>query len=279
MVDQREQTGKDMVRHEPEQGQVTGSAAEVYEEFFVPALFREWATRVAEAAEIQSGWRVLDVACGTGILARTVAAWVGPEGRVVGLDINEGMLEVARRKAPDIEWRQGRAESLPFDTHSFDATVSQFGLMFFADKRAAIQEMLRVLRPGGHLVVAVWDSLENTPGYAAVTVLLQRLFGRQAADSLRAPFALGDSQLLQSLFTQAGIPDARITLHVGTARFPSIRSWMYTDIRGWTLADVVDDAQFEQLCQEAEQVLQPFAREDGTVAFSIPAYVITATKA
>lgn len=269
-----QQSGQDQDR-----GQVSGSAAEVYEQFFVPALFREWAIRVADAAMIQPGWRVLDVACGTGILARTIAERMGSTGTVVGIDLNEGMLQVAKRKAPKIEWRQGHAESLPFDTHSFDATVSQFGLMFFEDRRAALQEMIRVLKPGGQLAVAVWASVEQSPGYAAMIALLQRLFGKRAAEGLRAPFILGDPKLLQTIFTEAGIPGARIVLQEGTARFPSLRSWMYTDIKGWTLADMIDDEQFEQLCHEAEQTLKSYVAADGSVAFSAPAYIITATKA
>jgi ubiquinone/menaquinone biosynthesis C-methylase UbiE len=262
-----------------DRGQVNSNAAEVYEEFFIPALFREWAPRVASAANIQPGWRVLDVACGTGILARTIAERIGSTGIVAGLDLNEGMLQVARHKAPHIEWRQGRAESLPFDTHSFDATVSQFGLMFFEDRHAALEEMMRVLKPGGHLAVAVWAAVEESPGYAAMIDLLQRLFGASVAGSLRAPFVLGDPRLLQRLFAEAGIPKAKIVHHAGTARFPSLRSWMYTDIRGWTMADMIDDEQFERLCREAEQVLKPYVAADGTVAFNIPAYIITATKA
>jgi len=96
-----------------DRGQVNTSAAEVYEAFFVPALFQEWGGPVAEAAQVQAGQRVLDVACGTGVLARAVAEHVGPEGEVVGLDINEGMLAVARQKAPHLEWHQGPAEAIP----------------------------------------------------------------------------------------------------------------------------------------------------------------------
>jgi ubiquinone/menaquinone biosynthesis C-methylase UbiE len=154
---------------ESERGQVTRSTAEVYEDFFVPALFQEWASRVADAALISSGQRILDVACGTGVLAHKAADRVGASGSVVGLDLNEGMLAVAKRKAPEIEWWQGHAEALPFVSNSFDAVVCQFGLMFFENRCAAIEEMVRVLRQGGHLAIAVWDSLENTPGYAAVT--------------------------------------------------------------------------------------------------------------
>jgi len=259
-------------------GQVIASAAEVYEEFFLPALFQEWASRVLEAARIQPGERVLDVACGTGVLARAAAAHTGAHGTVAGFDLNDGMLAVARRKAPHIEWRQGRAEALPFDDASFDAVVSQFGLMFFEDRSAALREMMRVLRPGGRMTVAVWDSIDRIPGYAAVTGLLQRLFGEPAADALRMPFTLGDPQDLRSLFADAGIPTVRITTQRGTARFPSIESWMYTDVKGWTLADMIDDAQFGQLLEEARRVLRRFVTADGTVAFDSAAHIITATK-
>jgi ubiquinone/menaquinone biosynthesis C-methylase UbiE len=261
-----------------EKGQVTRNAAEVYEEFFLPALFQQWASRVADAAGVQSGQRVLDVACGTGVLARTVANRVGAAGAVVGVDVNEGMLAVAKQKAPEIEWRHGRAESLPLASASFDVVVSQFGLMFFEDRRAALQEMLRMLQPGGRLAVAVWGSLDNTPGYAAMADLLQQLFGEQVAGALHAPFVLGDSQNLRSLFVDAGMPNAQITTQEGTARFPSIQSWVSTEIKGWTLADVLDEAQYGRLLKEAERALRGFTTADGTVAFSMPAHIVTATK-
>jgi SAM-dependent methyltransferase len=261
--------------NDSDKGQVSRNAAEVYEEFFVPALFQEWASRVAGAAKIQAGQRVLDVACGTGILARTVAEWVGPTGSVVGLDVNEGMLAVAARKAPRIEWRQGLAEDLPFDSDSFDAVVSQFGLMFFEDKVAALQEMVRVLRPGGRLAVAVWDSLDHIPGYAAMVALLQRLFGEQAASGLRPPFSLGNLPKLQTLLAEAGLSEAEIMTQTGVTRFPSLQAWVYTDVKGWVLADLLDEAQFELLLKEAEQALQPFVTAQGTVSFASSAHIIT----
>lgn len=261
-----------------DKGQVNHSAAKVYETFFVPALFQEWAVRVVDAAQIQPGQRVLDVACGTGIVARTAAEQVGSEGFVTGLDINDGMLSVARQKNTTIDWRQGRAEALPFDDHTFDAVISQFGLMFFEDRATAIQEMMRVLKPGGRLTVAVWGALDDTPGYAALTDLLQHLFGEKAADSLRMPYILGDTQALKTIFTEAGLPDAHITTHDGTARFPSIDAWMYTDIKGWVLADMLDDDQFALLLKEAQQTLKPFINADGKVAFRSPAHIVTAVK-
>ena len=188
------------------------------------------------------------------------------------------MLAVARRKAPGIEWRQGPAEALPFDSASFDAVVSQFGLMFFENRPTAIQEMTRVLRPGGRLAVAVWGSLENTPAYAALANLVQQLFGEQAAAVFRAPFVLGNPQVLQAVFAEAGLPNAEVTTQTGTARFPSIHAWVDAEVRGWTLGDVIDASGVEQLLREAEDVLHPFVTAEGTVMFDMPALIVTATK-
>jgi SAM-dependent methyltransferase len=258
-------------------GQVAGDAARVYEAFFVPSLFGQWGDGMMEAAGVAPGHRVLDVGCGTGVLARAAAERTDP-GLVTGIDINDGMLAVAREAAPDVTWQTGRAEDLPFAADAYDAVVSQFGLMFFQDREKAIAEMLRVLRPGGRLAVAVWDSLENTPGYEKAAALLHRLFGAEAADSLRVPYCLGDAEALTTLFTDAGVPGAVVTRHDGTARFDSIASWMHTDVKGWTLADVLDDAQFAELLAAAETELAEFVTEEGTVAFPAPALVVTAEK-
>jgi len=261
-----------------DRGQVSASAAETYDEFFVPALFGEWAPRVAEFAGLRPTMHVLDVACGSGVLALEAARAVSPAGAVVGLDLNPGMLEVARKKSPDVEWCEGAAESLPFESESFDAVVSQFGLMFFDDKEASLGEMWRVLRPGGRLVIAVWDSLENTPGYAAITQLLDRLFGDETADLLRAPYSLGNRHALEALLETALNVRANVRRVPGTARFPSIRGWMYTDVRGWTLADKIDDTEYECLVSEAEQELREFVQADGSVEFSHPALIGSVTK-
>jgi ubiquinone/menaquinone biosynthesis C-methylase UbiE len=259
-------------------GQVTRSAAEVYDDLFPPALFNEWAPRVANLAGLTPGMRVLDVACGTGVLSLVAADSVRPDGSVVGLDLNPGMLDVAMRKAPHIDWREASAEAIPYEDATFDAVLSQFGLMFFQDKAVAIREMMRVLRASGNLAIAVWDSLENVTGYDAITRLLSRLFGDRIAESLRAPYSLGEVRELSSLFSDAGVPDIEITTLERTARYPSIRYWMEADIRGWTLADVLDDEQFELLVSEAETDLARFVTNDGTVEFRSPAHVVTATK-
>jgi SAM-dependent methyltransferase len=262
-----------------ETGQVTQSAAEIYDKLFLPALFDEWVPRVVEAARLEPGMRVLDVACGTGVLSLAAYEAVAPNGSVTGLDLNSGMLRVAKQKAPQIEWHEGPAEALPFEDASFDAVISQFGLMFFQDQVGAIREMARVLRPGGHLAVAVWDSFEHIKGYAAAAEILADMFGDAAAESVRAPYSLGDKQILSPLFSEAGIADFSITTHDGTARYPSIRYWMEADIKGWTLSDKLSDDEFEALVRRAESDLSQFVNADGTVEFNSPAHIVTASKA
>lgn len=255
-------------------------AANAYQSLFVPALFQQWAPWVVAAANLQPGERVLDVACGTGVLALAAAACVGANGAVAGLDANPGMLAVAARLAPDIDWRQGLAEALPYPDQAFEAVISQFGLMFFGDKRRALDEMLRVLVPGGHLAVAVWDSLANTPAYAAEVALLARLAGEQAADALRAPFVLGDMQALEALFSEAGVASPKIVTHKGRAHFPSIRAMVEADLRGWlpVMGVNLDEALIARLLVEAEQVLAPYVAADGQVVFDLPAHIVRAVK-
>lgn len=258
----------------------TRSPAEIYDELFVPALFQQWGGIVADAAQIMPGDQVLDVACGTGVLACAALDRVGPRGLVIGLDPNTDMLSVARRKGTRVEWREGKAESLPFPDASFDAAISQFGLMFFDDPPTALREMMRVLRPGGRLAVAVCDALEHSPGYAVLAQLLRQLFGDRIADAFRAPFILGDPERLLSICAAAGIADARVAPHSRTVRFASIRSLISTERACvWTLGGMLDDAQFAALLKEAERAFKPFVGAEGVVAFEMPALIITASRA
>jgi SAM-dependent methyltransferase len=256
------------------------AAATAYEDLFVPALFRQWAPLVVSAADIQPGQRVLDVACGTGVLAREVALRVGPSGHTAGLDITLGMLEVAKRIAPAIEWKQGPADALPFPDQSFDAVVSQFGLMFFPDRKKALREMLRVLVSGGRCAVAVFDSLDNLPAYADEVALLERSAGSQAADALRAPFVLGEKDGLVQLAEEAGVTSIEVATHMGTARFPSVRSLVEADLRGWlpVMGVFLEEAKIQQILEEAEEALSPYVNEHGQAVFSVSAHIVGGAK-
>lgn len=259
-------------------GQVTTDAADYYEKYFVPALFKERTGPLLEIAQVSAGHIVLDVGCGTGILARDAWQRMTCSGAVTGIDRNEGMIAAAARVEPGIEWRVGLAESLPFADASFDRVISQFALMFFEDRQKALSEMWRVTRPGGCLAVAVWDSLENTPGYAAMVDLHVRLFGEQVANELRTPYGLGDEEALGALFKDAGIVDFSLSTRDGLARFASIKAWVDLDVEGWTLGEMIGPEGRDSLVQAAEVEMQKFVQADGSVAFPSPCHLVTAAK-
>ncbi len=271
--------------------QIAGARA--YEALFVPSLIGPFAPIVADAAGIRPGDRVLDVACGTGVLTREAARRSGPSGRVSGLDANPGMLAVAREQAaaapasaamvPEapIEWHQDRAESLPFADASFDVVTSQFGLMFFSDRAGAIAEMRRVLRPGGRLAVAVWTAIDAIPAFAAELALFERLAGAAAADALRGPFSLGDTAALAQLFAATARPAAsrvEITTHASVARFASVRTLVEADLRGWLpiIGVHLPEPVIADTLAAADAALAPYVtREpDGAVTFPTSAHVV-----
>jgi SAM-dependent methyltransferase len=255
-------------------------AARAYESLHVPALFREWAPRVLDAAEVEAGERVLDVACGTGVLAREALKRTAPGGFVAGVDPAPGMLAVADELAPEIEWRPGVAEDIPYPPETFDAVVSQFGLMFFTDRTRAIRDMVRVLKPGGSLAVAVWDTLENSDAYREEVALLDRVGGKAAGDALRAPFVLGHIPDLAQLFRDAGVDGIAVTTFTGTARFPDIRTMVESDLRGWlpVMGVNLSETQMQQILAEAESALKDYLTPKGTVAFEAPAHIVIASR-
>lgn len=256
-------------------GQVPASAAEVYRDFFVPALFDQWPEHVLAAAGLVAGDDVLDVGCGTGVLAEAAARRLGDAGSITAVDVNEAMLVVARRSNERVDWKKAAAEQLPFADGSFDRVISQFALMFFEDRPTALTEMRRVTRDGGSVTLATWAEMAESPGYATLSRLLQRLFGDAAAAALAAPFCLGSSDELHDLVA-AVLPDVAVSRREGTARFDSLEAWMHTEIRGWTLADAIDDDQYIELLGAAEVELAAFVRPDGTVRFPAPALLATA---
>ena len=261
-----------------ERGQVTSSAAEIYDQFYLPALFRQWTPFMINAAKIRSGYDVLDVACGTGVLARDIYPHVGRAGSVTGLDVNDGMLAVARKSEPEIEWIADKAEQLPFEDDRFDAVVSQFGMMFFEDRNAAVAEMVRVLKPGQQLAVAVWDGLETTPGYCDLVGILDRLFGSEVAQGLRSPYNMGDREMFKAYFDVPELADVIVETHVGSTNFDSIQEWVFTDVKGWVMSEAFGDAEMALLLKEAETSLAKYADDHGRVKFDAPAHLLSARK-
>jgi ubiquinone/menaquinone biosynthesis C-methylase UbiE len=200
--------------------------AEIYETFMGPAIFRPLAQLfVRAAARPRAGERALDLACGTGMVARHLAPEVGPEGRVVGVDRNPGMLAVARSLAPPVgakvDWVGGDAVALPLPGGSFDLVTCQQGLQFFPDRAAALEHVRRVLAPGGRVALALWRSIEHHPVFAELAEAELAHLGPLGVtyDDVVLPFSLSDPDEIRALLESAGFPEIRLGTGEVVARF------------------------------------------------------------
>lgn len=187
--------------------QLTPNPAETYERYLGPAIADPWTLVLLEYAAPQPGERGLDVACGTGSVARHTAPLVGVKGKVVALDLSPEMLAVARSlPAPvgaEIEWREGNAVALALPDHAFDLVLCQQGLQFFCDRTASLREMRRVLTDGGRVVLSVWQALQRHPIYEALFEATARHL-RASISDLALSFSLGDAEELRALLSDAG---------------------------------------------------------------------------
>jgi ubiquinone/menaquinone biosynthesis C-methylase UbiE len=256
--------------------QVSLDAAEQYEARFVPAIFAAWAPLLADTAGIRPGQEVLDVACGTGIVARTVADRLAGTGRVVGVDLNDGMLDVARRLRPDLEWRHGDVTDLPFPDRSFDAALCQMALMFFPDRVRALQEMARVTRPGGVVALAVPASLDAQPAYGPFVDLAAREAGPEATSLLGSYWACGHPDHLRRLASAAGLEVRAVEAHVGTARFASAEELAVTEVEGSPLVDRITPEAYAAIRAGSRTVLAPFIAPDGTLHAPLHGLILAA---
>jgi ubiquinone/menaquinone biosynthesis C-methylase UbiE len=266
-----------------EHWQLAGNTADAYEQFLVPSIFAPWARRLVALLRLQPGERVLDVACGTGVVARLAAQHVGQDGHVVGVDLNSGMLEVARSLPPAagavVEWREANALALPFPEAEFDVVGCQNGLQFFPDRRAALREMYRVLAPAGRLALLVWRTIDESPGFAALADALDRDVS-QAAAMMRAPFAFGNGEELRALIGQAGFRDVDIRAATETVRFPSPEEFFARQVASSPLREplssVTDDVRSE-LMRDVGDRLRAFVHTDG-LAFPMQAHLALAVR-
>ena len=251
--------------------------AVAYEELWVPALFGQWSKIVATEAMLEPEHQVLDVACGTGVLTNEVASRLRNAAQVTGIDNNPGMLSVAMEHNKEIRWEQGPAENLPFQDHRFDIVLCQFGLMFFSDRVKAVQEMVRVLKPGGRMLVTVWDALENIPAYSKIALTIEKYGGSKVREILNRPFELGDKHILQSTFNEAGVSDISIATHTGTARFPDLKSMLDADLRGWLpiLGITFGEQDIQEIYNDASVALGSYISPNGNVNFNLTAHVVT----
>jgi ubiquinone/menaquinone biosynthesis C-methylase UbiE len=257
--------------------QLSLDTAEAYESAFVPALFEPWARIVVDAAGVREGDRVLDVACGTGIVARVAADRAGPKGSVVGIDRNPAMLAVAKRLRPDIEWREGDASGLPFLARSFDIVVCQAALMFFPDPRASLKEMARAVKDDGTVAIHVWERLQDQPAYRPFIDVAARSAGPDATDLLGSYFSRGDLSELWRLLEAGGLWPAATITEATMLRFGSVDEFVMTEVQSTPLGERLAGDAVARIIEDSREALRAYTSPDGTLDIPIRGHVITAT--
>jgi SAM-dependent methyltransferase len=267
-----------------EQWQLSGNAAELFERYMVPAIFGPWGADLVTRAAPQPVARVLDVACGTGVIARLAAPQVGVAGQVRGLDINAEALAVARSLPPppgaSITWHEGSAVAMPFADATFDLVLCQQGLQFFPDRPAALREMHRVLAPGGRVTLSVWRAIQHSPAYAVLADALERHGFAEVAASRRAPFVLGSAEEIRALLAEAGFQHVTMHLAVKMARFASpelfVRLQTTASVTAPTsvFARVSEEAR-RALIRDVSTALRSYV-DDAGLAFPMAAHVAVA---
>jgi ubiquinone/menaquinone biosynthesis C-methylase UbiE len=236
----------------------SGTAAENYQRYFVPAIAEPVSVPLLAAAALRPGERVLDVACGTGVIARRAAEQVGPGGTVTAIDLSPEMIEVARvtaaPAAPPIEWHAGDAASLPFPDSAYDVVLCQMALMFMENRAAAVAEMRRVLQPGGRVVVSTPGPMQ--PVFTALERAIVEHIGADLGMFVRAVFSMHDPDAVAALLREAGLREVSGTVSPVRLRLPSPSEFLWQYISVTPLAPLV--AQAPEAAQEAmeRQVVQ-----------------------
>lgn len=258
-----------------------GSAPENYERYFVPAIAAPLAADLIGTAALRPGERVLDVACGTGVVARLAAERVGTTGSVAGLDLNPGMLAVARSVVPhgvSIEWHEASAEAMPLPDEAFDVVICQMGLQFVPDKRAALREMRRVLVAGGRLVINMPGPI--TPFFAIMAEALARHINPELAGFVHQVFSLHDPDQIRNLIGDAGFHEIDVQPHTKTLRLPPPGEFLWQYVQSTPLSMAVAQADEESRAALERDVVAEWQKfvENGLLMSGQGIVVATARK-
>ena len=262
--------------------QVSRNAAERYKQFVYP-IMAPWIDEMLASAKLKAGERVLDLACGPGFAALEATKIVGSGGKVVGLDLNPGMIDVARQSAEkqgksQIQWQQGNAAELPFDDNSFDVVLCQQGVQFFPNIVNTFREIHRVLVFKGRFICTVWGSIEGNPYFVTMANVLGRTLGPQLEAGVHNAFEKSYSNLYEKALREAGFAETFQSTMTKTVSYPALETYVPGHYSALPFADTIANLPEEMrqaLFNEIILTLRPYETDDGA---EIPAsgQIITA---
>jgi ubiquinone/menaquinone biosynthesis C-methylase UbiE len=267
--------------------QLEGTAAELFERYLVPAITAKWAEDLLDRAQPREEETVLDIACGTGIVARLAAKRMG-RGLVTGIDLNTAMLGVARRVPTEgaaIIWIEGSALDLPFPADSFDMAFCQQGLQFFPDQRKALGEIYRVLKRGGQLALSVYSRIERTPGANAFALALDGVLRRDSSRIKRGEHSFSDATQLEVLLRSSGYKAVDVQTVEQTIVFPSVLDYVRFQLLATPMTVLLKDqtepereAMISSIASKTIALSKPAMLEGGKFTFPQEAYVAIAQR-
>jgi SAM-dependent methyltransferase len=264
---------------------LNSTAPEAYERYIVPAWMGAWTKILLNSACIRPGDQVLDVACGTGIVARQSAPLVGSSGKVTGLDADHNMLLAAKKFADceglsSIEWHHGDAASIPLETGKYDVVVCQQGLQFFPDKQQALLEIFRVLISGGRVALSIWRSIDRCPFLAILADIIGSYIWTGHTAAFYSSCSLFNREELRGLLIAAGFHEINIRLEVQMARFPSLEEFIPGYISVFPFAQQIQEmapGDQKNLLNDIKKSLLVFSDDNGLSA-PMESHIITAKK-
>jgi ubiquinone/menaquinone biosynthesis C-methylase UbiE len=266
-----------------EHWQMDASAPELYERYLVPAITSVWADDLLDRIELERGESVLDVACGTGVVAR-LAEQRGHVGRLVGIDLNTAMLAIAHKKSATIEWIEGSALDLPLDSNSFDVVVCQLGLQFFPDRPQALKEMARVLRQGGRVGLSVYSAIERTPAAHAFVQALDKCLGAESSRTKRSEHLSCDSDEVGNWVRKAGFNVVNVATVIKQISFPSTLDYVRFQLTATPMAALLKDQDgptrervITSIADDTASRLHPTMLAGDRLTFPQESFVVTAS--
>jgi ubiquinone/menaquinone biosynthesis C-methylase UbiE len=259
-----------------------GSIPAIYDRYNVPLLFRPYAEVAAERAKALQPSRILETACGTGVVTEALARAL-PDAEIVATDLNQPMLDEAKERisSPRVTFRQADALALPFDDESFDLVLCQFGVMFFPDKVKGHAEARRVLRPGGSYMTLIWDKVQDNVATHVAGNAVAALFPENAESFyLRIPFRYHDTAAIEGDLREAGFDNVAIQRVELVSRAPSARDAAIGLTQGTPMRTEIESRGPNALQRATDAAEAALRQYEGPHGFEAPmaAYLVTATK-